>query len=54
MSAEYNALNMESIKSKTSKLLTTKEALKEIKPINWDASIVSGKRKVTLEQKKRG
>jgi len=47
----YRSLNMEKIRSKKSIVLSTKEALKDVAPIEWDTDILNGNKKVVLVEK---
>ena len=41
-------LNLDKIKSKKTTIVSSKEALKDITPINWNEEVKSGEKKVTI------
>lgn len=40
--------DMEKIKSRITKTISAKEALKDVEPMQWDKDIIDGKKKVVL------
>ena len=48
----YGSLDMDKIRSKKSILLSTKEALKDVIPIEWDADVLTSNKQVILVEKK--
>ena len=48
----YRPLNMGKIRSKKSTFVSSEEALKEVNPIDWDESVLSGSKRVLLVEKK--
>ena len=47
----YRSLRIEKIRSKKSIILSTNEALKDVTPIEWDADVLNGNKKVILVEK---
>ena len=39
------------LQSKPSKFVSTKEALKDVEPIQWSEDVISGRRKITISDK---
>ncbi|MBP7347674.1 MAG: hypothetical protein KA965_03245 [Butyrivibrio sp.] len=48
----YVCLNMNLINSKESKIVSSKEALKDVTTINWSDKVLSGEKKVLVSDKK--
>jgi len=46
------SLNLEKLNSKKSIIVSSKNALKDVTPINWSNDILSGKKKVTISKTK--
>ena len=42
------ALDLRKLRNRKHTILSTKEALKDVTPINWSKDVISGKRKVTI------
>lgn len=42
------ALDLSELRNRKHTILSTKEALKDVTPINWSKDVISGKRKVTI------
>lgn len=42
------ALDLSKLRNRKHAILSTKEALKDVTPINWSKDVISGKRKVTI------
>lgn len=42
------ALDLSKLRNRKHTILSTKEALKDVTPINWSKDVISGKRKVTI------
>ena len=50
--AEYKKLDLKKLfESKPSKIVSTKEALKDVEPIQWSEEVLSGKAKVIVSIK---
>lgn len=41
-------LNFSKLSNRITKTISTKDALKDIEPIQWSADVVNGKRKITV------
>ena len=48
----YRRLNVEKLKSRITKTISTEEALKDIEPIAWTDEVLSGQRKVNITRRK--
>jgi len=46
--AGYATLNMNIINTKKSKIISSKEALKDVTPIIWDNEVLNGNKKVII------
>lgn len=44
------SLDLSKLNSKKSIIISTKDALKDVTPINWSDEVLSGKKKVLVEQ----
>jgi len=44
----YEKLNMKILKEKKSVFVSTKDALRDVTPIEWDEHVIDGKKEVTL------
>ena len=44
----YRSLNMDKIKMKKTRVLSSSEALKDVIPPEWDKEVLSGAKKITL------
>lgn len=44
----YKSLDMSKIKDKKSSIVTSREALKDVTPINWSRDVLSGKKTITV------
>ena len=47
----YKSLDMAKIKDKKSVFLSTEEALEDVVPIEWDAEVLNGNKRVVLVEK---
>jgi len=45
----YNSLDLNKLKSKKHTIISSKEALKDITPIEWSEDVLSGKKKVIID-----
>ena len=52
--AKYNTLDLCALMGKKSKIVSSEEALKNTKPIEWDDDVIQGKRKVLVTKSTRG
>jgi hypothetical protein len=43
------SLDMASLKKQKSIIMSSKEALKDVTPINWSKSVLSGEKKITVK-----
>jgi len=48
----YKPLDMGRIKGKETVFVSTEEALKDVVPLEWDAEVISGNKRVILVDKK--
>lgn len=48
----YTPLDLQCLSQKKCKIVSSKEALKDVKPIKWSNDILTGKKKVTIVQAK--
>ena len=44
----YKSLDMDKIKMKKTRILSSSEALKDVIPPEWDKEVLSGAKKITL------
>lgn len=51
---KYNTLDLCALMGKKSKIVSSDEALKDIKPIEWGDEVVQGKKKVLATKSTRG
>lgn len=49
-----NGIDMNMIKSKKGRFISSEEALKDVKPIEWGEDVLAGKTKVVIMAEKRG
>ncbi len=49
---EYKALDINKLRNKPSKFISSKEALQDIAPIQWNEKVLSGKTKIIIDKKK--
>ena len=47
----YRRLDFSKISSRNTKVVSSEEALKDVKPIEWSEDVLNGKRKVTIKKK---
>ena len=52
--AKYNTLDLCALMGKKSKIVSSEEALKNTKPIEWDDDVIQGKKKVLVTKSTRG
>lgn len=45
---EYRQFDINRIKNKQSKIVSSEEALKDVTPIKWSEDVLLGKRKITV------
>ncbi|MBQ4558799.1 MAG: hypothetical protein IJA54_00555 [Tyzzerella sp.] len=45
-------LDMEKLKSRITKVISTEEALKDVEPMEWPEEVLSGKTKVIITRRK--
>lgn len=45
-----NGINMSIIKSKKGRIITSKEALRDVKPIDWDKDVLNEGKRVIVKQ----
>ena len=45
-------LDMEKLKSRITKVISTEEALKDVEPMEWPEEVLSGKKKVIITRRK--
>ncbi len=48
----YAALDLQKLLQKNSKIISSQDALKDIKPIEWGKDILKSKKKITITPKK--
>lgn len=48
--SEYKKLDMNKLFSKKSTIISTKESLKDVVPIEWNNEVLSGKKKVIISK----
>lgn len=48
--SEYKKLDMNKLFSKKSTIISTKESLKDVVPIDWGNEVLSGKKKVIISK----
>lgn len=49
-----NGIDMSIIKSKKGRIITTEEALRDVKPVDWGRDVLDGEKKVIVKADKRG
>ena len=47
----YRRLDFSKISSRNTKIVSSEGALRDVKPIEWSADVLSGKRKITIKKK---
>lgn len=47
---DYKKLDLEKVRKRVSKTVSTEEALKDITPINWSKDVLEGKVKVIISK----
>lgn len=52
MATVYNSLNLHAVFDKTSTIVSTEEALKDVAPIEWKKEILQGEDKILIMKKK--
>lgn len=48
----YAALNLQALKQKKGRIISSQEALRDIKPILWDDEVLKNKKKITIVESK--
>lgn len=48
MSDDYKQLNLNKIKSKENIIISSKDSLKDVIPINWSGKVIAGDKKITI------
>lgn len=51
---KYNTLDLCTLMGKKSKIVSSEEALKNVKPIEWSDDVIQGKKKVLVTKSTRG
>lgn len=54
MAEKYSTLDLCALMKKKSKVVSSGEALKDVKPVEWGKEVTEGKRKVLVSKEKRG
>lgn len=54
MKQGYVAFDLQMLSGKRQKTISSKEALKDVKPIDWGEDVLSGKKKVIATRDKSG
>lgn len=49
----YATLDLQALSRKKGKIVSSQEALRDVKPVKWDKDIMQGKRKVIVTQEKK-
>lgn len=49
----YATLDLQALSRKKSKIVSSQEALRDVKPVEWDKDVMQGKRKVIVTQEKK-
>ena len=52
--AKYNTLDLCALMGKKSKIVSSDEALKNVRPIEWSDDVMQGKKKVVVTKSTRG
>lgn len=47
----FKSLNISLLNSKKSSIISSKDSLKDISPINWSKDVLDGKRKILIDSK---
>lgn len=47
-SKKFKSLNLDKLKDKKSRIVSTKEALSNVTPINWSEEVLSGQKKIVV------
>ena len=48
----YQRLDLEKLKSRITKVITTEEALKDVVPMEWPEEVMTGKQKIIITRRK--
>lgn len=48
MSNNYKSLNLSKLKNKENVIVSSRDALKDVTPINWSKEVITGKKKITV------
>ena len=51
---KYNTLDLCALMKKKSRIVSSEEDLKDVKPVEWGKEVTEGKRKVIVAKDKRG
>ncbi|MFR8346869.1 hypothetical protein [Mediterraneibacter gnavus] len=46
----YRRIDFGKIRNRNTKIVSSEEALKDVKPIEWSEDVLNGKRKVTIKK----
>jgi len=49
----YGTLNMHSLKNKKGKIISSKDALRDVKPIEWGDEILRGEKRIIATKEKK-
>lgn len=49
----YATLDLQALSRKKGKIVSSQEALQDVKPVEWDKDVMQGKRKVIVTQEKK-
>lgn len=49
-SIKYNALDLQAVLSKKSKIVSSEEALREVEPVSWSDDVMQSKKKVIVKK----
>lgn len=51
MAKSFKSLNINNLNSKKSSIVSSKDSLKDISPIDWSKDVLEGKRKILVDNK---
>lgn len=49
-----NGIDMSIIKSKKGRIISSEEALRDVRPVDWEKDVLDGRKKVIVTTDKRG
>ena len=49
---DYAALDLHSLAKKNIKVISSKKALEDVRPVEWEEDILKGRKKITVAKKK--